>query len=182
MAPRIRLAVVLLAGWLAAGTAGAAMFRCLGADGKVVYGDRPCEVGQQSAGKVDRSGTRVPTSAETAALAASAQRPMAPGRASSGAEQPDLNKAGPSLIITACSVLVVQCVQPPDKTVDTCVPAAPRCTSARPWLDGGSLACCPQACVDQYQGLRKAGTAPLKALDFALHGSPGAGNGCVVAR
>jgi hypothetical protein len=62
MAPRIaRFAVVLVAGVLAAGAASAGMYRCLGPDGKMTYADRPCETGQQAAGAVDRSGTRVPT-------------------------------------------------------------------------------------------------------------------------
>jgi hypothetical protein len=181
MAPRIaRFAVVLVAGVLAAGAASAGMYRCLGPDGKMTYADRPCETGQQAAGAVDRSGTRVPTPADAAALAVATKAP--PKAAPANPNAPDLSRAGPSLITTACSVLVVQCVQPPDKTIDTCFPQAPRCASEKPWLDGGSLACCPQACVDQYQGLRKSGTAPLKALEMALHGAPGAGNGCVAAR
>jgi hypothetical protein len=185
MAPRMnRFALVLVAGLLAASAASAGMFRCIGPDGKMTYADRPCETGQQAAGKVDSSGTRVPTNAEAAALAVAAKTPpkAAPANMAGDPNAPDLSKAGPSLITVACSVLVVQCVQPPDKTIDTCFPLAPRCASAKPWADGGSLACCPQACVDQYQGLRKAGTAPLKALEVALHGAPGAGTGCVAAR
>jgi len=148
----------------------------------VSYSDRPCEVGQQSAGTLDRSGARVPTPAEARALAATAPQPAAPGKAAIDANAPDLSKAGPSLIVTACSVLVVQCVQPPDKTLDRCFPLAPRCASERPWLDGGSLACCPKACLDQYEGLRKTGTPPMKALEIALHGNPGTGTGCVASR
>jgi hypothetical protein len=182
MVRHARYAVALFAALLAAGGAGAATYRCLDADGKVTYVDRPCKVGQQAAGKVDASGARVPTKSEAAALAATAPTPATPGKAGSAADRLDLNQAAPSLILTACSVLVVQCVQPPDKTVDRCFASAPRCTSARPWLDGGSLACCPQACLDQYQGLRKTGMAPLKALDMALHGGAGAGPGCAPAR
>jgi Domain of unknown function (DUF4124) len=182
MVRRILFVLTMLAGLLPATSACAAMYRCLGADGKVAYADRPCEVGQQSAGKVDRSGVRVPTTAEAAALAATAPAVTKPATAGIGADRMDLNQAGPSLILTACSVLVVQCVQPPDKTLDRCFTSAPRCASARPWLDGGSLACCPQACLDRYEGLRKAGTPPVKALDLALHGGAGAGNGCAPAR
>jgi len=64
--------MVLLLGWAALTGASAAAYRCQGADGKVSYSDRPCEVGQQVAGKVDSSGVRVAARAEPAASAASA--------------------------------------------------------------------------------------------------------------
>ena len=67
-----RSMVVLLLGWAALTGASAAAYRCQGADGKVSYSDRPCEVGQQVAGKVDSSGVRVPARAESAASAAAA--------------------------------------------------------------------------------------------------------------
>jgi len=178
--------VALLAGLLAllgATSASAGMFRCLGADGKMTYSDRPCEVGQHTAGKVDRSGARVPTKEEAEALrAATTTTKAATVATGAGPNKLELGTSGPSLVKTACSVLVVQCVQPPDKTLDRCFPAAPRCASAKPWLDGGDLACCPQACVDQYQGLRKAGKSPLQALDIALNGSERGGGGCVAVR
>lgn len=52
-------------------------------------------------------------------------------------------QARPGHVLTACKVLVVQCVSSPRKTFDGCFESAPRCASAQPWLDGGSVACCP---------------------------------------
>jgi Domain of unknown function (DUF4124) len=185
MARLAHVAAVLLASLpflLGAPGADAAMYRCLDADGRMTYTDRPCNAGHLGAGAVDRSGARVPTPADAAALAnASTTAKAATVGVEPSANRVELDLTGPSLVATACSVLVVQCVQPPEKTLDRCFPAAPRCNSAKPWLDGGSLACCPQACVDQYQHLRKAGRAPLQALDMALHGAEG-GGGCVAVR
>jgi Domain of unknown function (DUF4124) len=62
----------LALGLAAAMNAGAAAYRCQGADGKVSYSDRPCEVGQQVVGKVASNGLRVPARAEPAASAAAA--------------------------------------------------------------------------------------------------------------
>lgn len=176
------LLVALLAALCATPAAAAGMNRCLGADGQITYSDRSCPSGQQAAGRVDSSGVRVPTKDEAAALskamAISTAKPV-----TSTEKRLQLDMAGPSLVTAACSVLVVQCVRPPDKMLDGCFAAAPRCTSATPWLDGSSLACCPQTCVDQYKGLRKAGKPALQALDLTLHGGQGAGIGCVaVAR
>jgi len=174
------LLAALLAGMSASGDA-AGTNRCLGADGKMTYSDLPCPSGQQAAGKLSSNGTRVPTKEDAAVLSKATE--ISTAKPASAAEKRlQLDMSGPSLVTTACSVLVVQCVQPPDKTLDRCFTFAPRCASATPWLDGGSLACCPQACVDQYLGLRKAGKAPLQAFDVALHGAEGGREGCVVAR
>jgi Domain of unknown function (DUF4124) len=163
--------------------ADAAMYRCLDADGRMTYTDRPCNVGHLGAGAVDRNGARVPTRADAAELAAAdSAAKRAPEAMSPGASAALVDMAEPSLVATACEVLVVQCVQPPVKTLDRCFTAAPRCASARPWLDGSSLACCPQTCVDRYQGLRKSGKAPLQALDIALNGAEGGSGSCVALR
>ena len=84
-----RSMVVLLLGWAALTGASAAAYRCQGADGKVSYSDRPCEVGQQVAGKVDSSGVRVPARAEPAASAAAA----APAAMSAAASQASNSRA-----------------------------------------------------------------------------------------
>jgi hypothetical protein len=179
MVRHCHFAVALLILLVATPAAAGGMHRCLGADGRISYSDRPCPTGQMSAGQVDRSGVRLPTKDEAAALKKAST--TSPVRPAGPAEKLRLDMAGPSLVATACSVLVVQCVQPPDKTLDGCFAAAPRCTSATPWLDGSSLACCPQSCLDQYKGLRKSGKPELQALQLTLPGGQGAVNTCVAA-
>jgi hypothetical protein len=179
MVRHCHVVVALLIALVATPAAAGGMNRCLGADGKISYSDRACPTGQLSAGQVDRSGVRLPTKDEAAALKKASA--TSPARPAGPAEKLQLDMAGPSLVATACSVLVVQCVQPPDKTLDGCFAAAPRCTSATPWLDGSSLACCPQSCLDQYKGLRRSGKPELHALQQTLGGGQGAGNTCVAA-
>lgn len=172
---------LLLLGLIALTGPGSAAYRCQGADGKVTYSDRACEVGQQSAGKLDRSGARVPTHAELAAAAAAiAPSVKAPAKAPA-APALDIGKPGPGHVLTACRVLVVQCVSSPSKSFDACFASAPRCASTQPWLDGGSMACCPQACAQQYEAQRRTGKPPLQAFDLALYGD-GSVPGCVPAR
>jgi len=84
-------------------------------------------------------------------------------------------------VLTACKVLVVQCVSSPSKTFDGCLASAPRCTSTQPWLDGSSMACCPPACAQQYEAQRRAGKPPLLAFDVAMYGD-GTVASCVPAR
>ena len=120
---------LLLAGLFCLADAGAAAYRCQDADGKLTYSDRPCEVNQQAAGRLDRSGQHIPARAEPVAATApaNARAPAAPAF--------DVGKPGPGHVLTACKVLVVQCVSSPSKTFDGCLASAPRCTSTQPWLD-----------------------------------------------
>lgn len=193
-----RSVAVLLLG-LSTLTSASAAYRCVAASGKVSYSDRPCENVEQSGGRIHSSGVRVPTraQAQAAAQAAStaqqaadaaasndsgrakaavASAPDAPPRSptprsTTGGASPvalDGKALGPSHVLAACSMLVSHCAGA-DKTLDTCFKGAPRCTSAKPWADGGSLACCPQACVERYAALRQAGEPEMPALEQTLH-------------
>jgi hypothetical protein len=164
------LAVLAMAG------ANAGTFRCVDADGRVSYSDRRCELSNLSAGVISQSGMRTPTPVALAAVAAPGQ-PTRVAAVVRGTIVQEPGKPGPAHVLAACGTLVAHCVNPPTKSLDTCFASAPRCTSAQPWLDGGSMACCPQACREQYDALRKAGQPAMQAFDKTLGGA-----GCVAQR
>jgi hypothetical protein len=165
------LAVMALAG------ANAGTYRCVDADGKVSYSDRRCELANLNAGMISQSGMRTPTPVALAAAGAPGQANRMAAVVHGGTVIVEPGKPGPAHVLAACGTLVAHCVNPPTKSLDTCFASAPRCTSARPWLDGGSMACCPQACREQYDALRKAGQPAMQAFDKTLGGA-----GCVAQR
>ena len=199
-----RIAVALLA-FVALAGAEAGAYRCVDANGKVSYSDRRCEPGNSTAAVIDRSGTRLPAPAEAASASAPGSAPASvqgspqgsaqasaqaaakasasgrPGGVSpvvqGGVSVPDAGKLGPAHVLAACGTLVTHCVNPPGKSLDTCFASAPRCTSAQPWLDGSSMACCPQACRERYESLRKAGQPAVQAFEQTLNGT-----GCLASR
>jgi hypothetical protein len=91
----------LALGLAAAMNAGAAAYRCQGADGKVSYSDRPCEVGQHVAGKVDGNGLRVLARAEPGVSASAAAPAAAPASAALGKPAPGAGLAGCKAVISA---------------------------------------------------------------------------------
>lgn len=66
-----RRLVALCVGLASMAGASAATYRCLGADGKVTYADRPCEASQQTVATLGVKG-KAPAPAASAASAASA--------------------------------------------------------------------------------------------------------------
>lgn len=171
-----RIAAALLA-VVALASAEAETFRCVGADGKVSYSDRRCEPGSQAAGIIGSSGVRAPLPAEAAATTAPGKAGGVSGVVHGGTIVLEPGKPGPAHVLAACGTLVAHCASPTGKSLDTCFAAAPRCASAQPWLDGGSMACCPQACRERYDALRKAGKPEMQAFDQTLNGA-----GCVASR
>lgn len=79
-----RWIAVMMVGMTAVAGAGAATYRCLGADGKVTYGDRPCEASQQTVATLGAKGKVTPT-ASAASAAPSSATASAPATPASGA-------------------------------------------------------------------------------------------------
>jgi len=173
----------------------AATYRCQGADGKLGYSDRPCPTTEKTAGTLSSSGARAeapyvrPAPVEVPPLQkadVSGLQKDAQGRPAVGADPGgtsvalDKSKPGPLQILAACSALVTRCVNPPARSLDACFLSAPRCTSPKPWVEAdGNTACCPQACWERYESLRKSGRAPIAALDNALYGSGDSTKSCL---
>lgn len=176
MSKYARVAAALLAVVAMTGAAAGA-YRCVDADGKVSYSDRRCEPGNLNAGVIDRSGTRLPVPADVKPASTSGRSAGVSGVVHGGTILLDPAKPGPAHVLAACGTLVAQCVNPPGKSLDTCFASAPRCTSAQPWADGGNMACCPVACRERYETLRKAGQPAMQAFDQTLNGA-----GCVASR
>ena len=176
MAHYARVAAALLT-VVALTSAAAGTYRCVDADGKVSYSDRRCEPGNLNAGVIDRSGTRLPAPAEVKPAATPGRSAGVSPVVHGGTIILDPAQPGPAHVLAACGTLVAQCVNPPGKSLDTCFASAPRCTSAQPWLDGSSMACCPQACRERYESLRKAGQPAVQAFEQTLNGT-----GCLASR
>lgn len=73
--------------------------------------------------------------------------------------------------LSECTAMIVRCVDPAveGRTLDACVISPPRCATATPWQEA---ACCADACIDDYEQRRVAGTAPLTAFRQAFYGRP----------
>jgi len=176
-------------------TVAAATYRCQGADGKLAYSDRPCPTTDKTTGTVSSSGARVeapyvrPTPVEVPPLPksdASGAQKDAQGRPIVGADHGGATitlekaKPGPLQVLAACSALVTRCVNPPARSLDACFMSAPRCTSPKPWLEAdGNTTCCPQACWERFESLRKSGKTPIVALDNALYGGGDSSKSCL---
>jgi hypothetical protein len=63
--------------------------------------------------------------------------------------------------LAICSERFLHCAHGDAATMDRCVDRLPRCGSA-------TGACCPQVCVDRYQGLRAAGQPLAASVRLAL--------------
>jgi len=68
--------------------------------------------------------------------------------------------------LARCAAMVTHCVDLPTKTLDACMFSVPRCKTDKPWDE--ATACCPTACWDRYELLRKAGVSPIASFDQVL--------------
>jgi hypothetical protein len=77
----------------------------------------------------------------------------------------------PLTALSSCTAMIVRCVDPAvrGRSLDACVISPARCATAQPWMEAS---CCASACVDRYEQLRTAGTAPIAAFRQAFYGRP----------
>ena len=77
---------------------------------------------------------------------------------------------GPVNALAGCAALISGCYQPGVRTLDACVISMPICATAEPWKEASP--CCPTACVERYETMRKAGTPAQAAAYTMLFKSP----------
>ncbi len=173
------------AGWLAGGLLLAApacadLNKCQDASGRVTYTDQACPSATRTPKRVE-----VPPlpKVDLSGLPRDAQgRPILSQSGSAAIVLDQRDKLGPTNVLAACSALVTHCYRPGQRELDDCFLSAPRCASARPWEDPAYRPCCPEACWQHYQARRKAGDAPMRALDQALFGGGSPERSCLPAR
>lgn len=162
--------VLLLAGLAAPGD----LIRCVDADGRVRWQDRPCARGERG-GKVGDAGSGADL--ETLRRRIEALRDSAPPPRTRAVPPSDAgsrpNVAIGEAALAACSERFLACAHHDRARMDACIAAIPRCGS-------GGGACCPAACTTSYARERRAGAAPPDAVYVALVAPDG--GGCGAAR
>ena len=161
--------------------AAAETYKCRSESGAVTYGDKPCAAGAGQNYRTPRTVTVAPVpNPDLSNLPRDAQgRPVL---SDSGGAQIVLEAQatpGPVNVLAACSALVTHCVKPGERDLDDCFYSAPRCASAKPWLDQPYRQCCPEACWRAYDTRRKSGVPPLAAIDQVLFGAGNSGPSCL---
>ncbi len=71
-------------------------------------------------------------------------------------------------VAAICSTWVTHCYAPGQRSLDQCWVSMPRCRTADGLKD--TEPCCPGACFERYEALRKRSASPLAATDGALFG------------
>jgi hypothetical protein len=174
------LRVVLLFCCLAVG-ASADTYKCRGASGVIAYGDKPCPKGDGQDYRPPRAVAVPPLpSPDLSSLPADERGRPVLSRSGGAAIVLEKQEApGPINVLAACSALVTRCVKPGERELDDCFHSAPRCASARPWLDQPYRQCCPEACWRAYDGKRRSGVPPLAAFDQVLFGADKGAASCL---
>jgi hypothetical protein len=142
------------------------IYRCPNASGGVSYQDKPCAgsaagsaplvaAGDDSAASqralqhwLDGYRTRVATSTPAAA----------PREPRGGSVTGSVSESQ----LAMCSERFLHCAHGNEATMDRCVDRLPRCGS------GAAAPCCPQACIERYQGLRQGGAELATSVRLAL--------------
>ena len=178
------LAALLALLLLAASAAHAELNKCQDASGRVTYTDQACPTTSTATpAPAVRPPKRVevapPPQPDLSALPKDAQGRPILSRSGDAALVLEKRAPGPTNVLAACSSMVTRCYKPGERELDDCFASAPRCTSARPWEDSAAQPCCPEACWRQYETRRKAGAAPMAALDQALFGGGSPAQSCL---
>ena len=158
-------AVLLVAG---AVSAPGDIYRCVGPDGRARYPDAPC------AGAAGKSAQKFAGGDSAADLRKWLQElKKHPGRPVSqppvAADRPAAPVAPAAMgpvnerLLARCSQRFLDCANGNAAAMDECIAHSPRCAPG-----GGSSACCPQACVTRYEGLRRLGAPMANAVRDAL--------------
>lgn len=174
----------LVALLLLAPSAHAELNKCQDASGRVTYTDQACpststSTATPAAPAPRRVEVAPPPQADLSALPKDAQGRPILSRSGDAAIVLEKRAPGPTNVLAACSSMVTRCYKPGERELDDCFASAPRCTSARPWEDPAAKPCCPEACWRQYDARRKAGAAPMAALDQALFGAGSPAQSCL---
>lgn len=178
------LFAILGALWLAAPVQ-ATLNKCQDVSGRITYTDQACP-STASAASAPNAPKRVevapPPKVDLSGLPIDAQGRPILSQSGGAAIVLDKRPLGPTNVLAACSSMVTRCVKPGVRELDDCFASAPRCASARPWEDPAYQPCCPEACWRQYDARRKAGAAPMAALDQALFGGGSPAQSCLPPR
>lgn len=143
------------------------IYRCQDASGRLSYQDTPCSSG---------SSARLPQGEDGAASQRALQQWLDQQRGHAAAPtHGDEGKAAPrprpllhpdspvsEAQLAGCSERFLHCASHDAQAMDRCIGQLPRCSRQ------GSGACCPQACIDRYQTLRKDGSNLASAVRLAL--------------
>jgi hypothetical protein len=139
--------------------------RCIGADGKVGFQDKPCATANGSRFKAER-GARAD---DPNALRAWLQGLRRQGEASApGGRRPPIEMNGSTTGVVdeerlaACSERFLACADDSAARMDACVTRIAACTAST------RTSCCPRECVARYQRLRADGAALADAVRNAL--------------
>lgn len=82
----------------------------------------------------------------------------------------DPSRRDPVTVLGDCTALITYCYAPPARTLDACIVSVPVCRTSRPWEEPGI--CCPAACRDAYENLRRMGRPPDDAFDEVYFNQP----------
>lgn len=146
------------------------IYQCRSARGETAYQDRPCdgdarqqlsEGGEQAL----RQWLEQQRAANAGKRSAGPSRPPARATASprepAGAAPLASRSAAQERLIASCSERFLGCATADTAAMDACVASLPRCGSR-------SAGCCPAACIERYQSLRREGEGLASAVRMAL--------------
>jgi hypothetical protein len=83
----------------------------------------------------------------------------------------DPSKRTPVSAAAECATAVLSCYAEGQRNFPGCLAAVPPCTSKTPWRSDKPV-CCPKACVERYQELRRAGRGEAAAFAAAIWEAP----------
>ncbi len=141
------------------------IYRCKDAAGAVSYQDHPCAA--------HAAESKIAGGGDSAASQLELQRWLDGYRQRAGNSTPRPSARAPESVVrrsdggvseaqlAMCSERFLHCAHGDAATMDRCVDRLPRCGST-------TGACCPQVCVDRYQGLRAAGQPLATSVRLAL--------------
>lgn len=142
------------------------IYRCVGSDGRARFQDQPCpgarseKLASSEAG--DARELRVWLEKLRKSGARAVQPPVAADRLRGLPPRPTLSAPPDERLLALCSQRFLDCANGDAAAMDACIARSARCAS------GGGGACCPEACVTRYQGLRRAGAPMATAVRDAL--------------
>lgn len=163
---------MILTALLLAAVASAApqrIYQCTNARGESAYQDRPCDdASRQQLSEGGEQALRRWLEQQRAADVAkhsAARTPSRPAieqapRSTTSLPLAD-RSAAEERLIASCSERFLNCARSDAAAMDACVASLPRCGQ-------GSTGCCPAACIESYQSLRREGEGLASAVRLAL--------------
>ncbi len=168
---------MMVSAWIlmfAVSTAPGDIYRCVGADGKARFQDKPC-AGQPAATTKAPGKGRASEQRELrqwlrelrgqTSTAASRPATTRAGRAATAADaKPWVTPTGPvdETLLSSCSERFLSCADGHGESMDRCVSSIPSCSAQR------RSGCCPTACTTRYAELRNGGASMASAVRDAL--------------